>query len=275
MIIRVTCQNSSSKRRDVHRQVTKGHDMSRHIIQGHEVLRYVTQTAGENASIRSNGSLFQFLSSHSHQSTLSHLELGHTWRELNDTNYFDAIAYDGSAVKFSVDECKNDILPWLYVGLKINGDLYPLKAVRGFERGAPGMVFRIFAEECSHLETVCERISEISRKMGAVEAVYTKCLEEIKKREKNPDLFDLLFLLYEGELANISAYDYRSIIVLLLKSFLEPHLHDLFYIDAEEKSVAAEKALLAEVEGENDETEIIWEESVAYFGAFNQFISLG
>ncbi|KAK0602833.1 hypothetical protein LWI29_037422 [Acer saccharum] len=28
--------------------------------------------------------------------------------------------------------------------------------------------------------------------MGAVEAVYTKCLEEIKKREKNPDLFDLL-----------------------------------------------------------------------------------
>ncbi|KAI9169338.1 hypothetical protein LWI28_010823 [Acer negundo] len=28
--------------------------------------------------------------------------------------------------------------------------------------------------------------------MGAVEAVYTKCLEEIEKREKIPDLFDLL-----------------------------------------------------------------------------------
>ncbi|KAK4834480.1 hypothetical protein QYF36_023507 [Acer negundo] len=58
------------------------------------------------------------------------------------------------------------------------------------------------------------------------------------------------FLWNEGELANIFVSDYRSIVVPLLKSFLEPHLQDLFYKDAEEKSEAAAKALLAEVEAE-------------------------
>ncbi|TXG59016.1 hypothetical protein EZV62_016845 [Acer yangbiense] len=148
--------------------------------------------------------------------------------ELNVTNYFDAIADDGSAVNFAVDECKddcllpysNDILSWLYVGLKINEDLYQWKAVRGFERGAPEMVFRIFVEECSHLAKVCERISEISSKVGAVEAVYTKCLEEIKKRKKNPDLFDLLCkrkIVLQGDHDDIASRIESEIISDLLK----------------------------------------------------------
>ncbi|KAK0601796.1 hypothetical protein LWI29_027479 [Acer saccharum] len=44
--------------------------------------------------------------------------------------------------------------------------------------------------------------------MGAVEAVYTKCLEEIKKREKNPDLFDLLCkrqIVLQGDHDNIAS----------------------------------------------------------------------
>ncbi|KAK1562101.1 hypothetical protein Q3G72_006300 [Acer saccharum] len=148
--------------------------------------------------------------------------------ELNVTNYFDAIADDGSALNFAVDECKddrvlpysNDILSWLYVGLKTNEDLYQWKAVREFEREAPETVFRIFVEECSHLAKVCERISEISSKVGAVEAVYTKCLEEIKKRKKNPDLFDLLCkqkIVLQGDHDDIASRIESEIISDLLK----------------------------------------------------------
>ncbi|KAK1563511.1 hypothetical protein Q3G72_028556 [Acer saccharum] len=49
---------------------------------------------------------------------------------------------------------------------------------------------------------------------------------------------------YEWDLASISVYDYRSIIVPMMKSFLQPLLKDL-YEDAKEKSKAAEETLLA------------------------------
>ncbi|KAK1562112.1 hypothetical protein Q3G72_006435 [Acer saccharum] len=62
---------------------------------------------------------------------------------------------------------------------------------------------------------------------------------------KDLSILDAIVLRYEGELANISVYDYRSIIVPLLKAFLEPQLQDLFYKDANEKSEAAAKELLA------------------------------
>ncbi|KAK3227537.1 hypothetical protein Dsin_007399 [Dipteronia sinensis] len=59
-------------------------------------------------------------------------------------------------------------------------------------------------------------------------------------------ILDAIALRYEGELANISVYDYLSIIVPLLKAFLESHLHDLFNKDGKEKSEAAAKELLAD-----------------------------
>ncbi|KAL5808879.1 hypothetical protein ACOSQ3_029570 [Xanthoceras sorbifolium] len=48
---------------------------------------------------------------------------------------------------------------------------------------------------------------------------------------------------YERELASISVYDYRSILLPMMKLFLQPHLQDL-YEDANEKSKATEEALL-------------------------------
>ncbi|KAI9154587.1 hypothetical protein LWI28_028482 [Acer negundo] len=90
-------------------------------------------------------------------------------------------------------------------------------------------------EEPVHLSTLCDTRIKISRKLTAVQVENAAAQR---------------FLWNEGELANIFVSDYRSIVVPLLKSFLEPHLQDLFYKDAEEKSEAAAKALLAEVEAE-------------------------
>ncbi|KAL5808878.1 hypothetical protein ACOSQ3_029569 [Xanthoceras sorbifolium] len=60
---------------------------------------------------------------------------------------------------------------------------------------------------------------------------------------------------YERELASISVYDYRSIIVPMMKSFLQPQLKDL-YEEANEKSKAAVEALLAEMALEEAEKKI-------------------
>ncbi|TXG59020.1 hypothetical protein EZV62_016849 [Acer yangbiense] len=51
---------------------------------------------------------------------------------------------------------------------------------------------------------------------------------------------------YERELTNITVCDYRTIVVLMLKSFLQSRLNNL-YEDAQEKSKAAEEDLLADV----------------------------
>ncbi|KAL5806679.1 hypothetical protein ACOSQ4_029412 [Xanthoceras sorbifolium] len=84
------------------------------------------------------------------------------------------------------------------------------------------------------------------------------CIEKALRRLKMQLLKDLsfhdtvifrrlaAFHQYELELTNMSVCDYRSIIMPMLKSFLQSHLKDL-YEDAEEKSKAAEEALLAEV----------------------------
>ncbi|KAK0585577.1 hypothetical protein LWI29_030723 [Acer saccharum] len=60
---------------------------------------------------------------------------------------------------------------------------------------------------------------------------------------------------YERELASISVYDYRSIIVPMIKSFLQPRLKDM-YEDAKEKSKAAAEALLADLTLEETEKKI-------------------
>ncbi|KAI9153994.1 hypothetical protein LWI28_019489 [Acer negundo] len=77
-----------------------------------------------------------------------------------------------------------------------------------------------FESLLKNLAKVCERISEISSKVGAVEAVYTKCLEEIKKRKKNPDLFDLLCkrkIVLQGDHDDIASRIESEIISDLLK----------------------------------------------------------
>ncbi|KAK3227794.1 hypothetical protein Dsin_007656 [Dipteronia sinensis] len=63
-----------------------------------------------------------------------------------------------------------------------------------------------------------------------------------------------LFNQYKLELTNISVCDYRSIVVPILKEFLQSHLKDL-YEDAEKKSEAAEKALLADIANEEADKE--------------------
>ncbi|KAL5742316.1 hypothetical protein ACOSP7_029048 [Xanthoceras sorbifolium] len=87
-------------------------------------------------------------------------------------------------------------------------------------------------QECTKLTDTCIKLALQRLKMQLL---------------KDLSFLDAIILRYERELANISVYDYRSIIVPLVKSFLQPHLYDLFYKDAEEKSEAAAKALLAEV----------------------------
>ncbi|KAI9154488.1 hypothetical protein LWI28_026990 [Acer negundo] len=67
----------------------------------------------------------------------------------------------------------------------------------------------------------------------------------------------IAFRKYVKELTNETVCDYRSIVVPMLKSFLQSHLKDL-YEDAERKSKAAEEALLAAmaIEADKDSADV-------------------
>ncbi|KAK9182592.1 hypothetical protein WN944_025737 [Citrus x changshan-huyou] len=179
------------------------------------------------------------------------------WGELNGANVADesAVLPDG-----------NEVVSWLHLCPNIGAYSRLWKRLRDSRRGKAKDIFGIILEECSHLAPAQSRISELSSKMKAVEALENNFFEEITTRKqrqehvfkhtdnciklplqklkmqilRNMALVDAaiwrrthVILMFYLTIDKLSSYDYRSIIVPLLKSFLQTHLENLFQKDDE------------------------------------------
>lgn len=100
------------------------------------------------------------------------------WGELNGANVADesAVLPDG-----------NEVVSWLHLCPNIGAYSRLWKRLRDSRRGKAKDIFGIFLEECSHLAPAQSRISELSSKMKAVEALENNFFEEITTRKQRQE----------------------------------------------------------------------------------------
>ncbi|KAL5808889.1 hypothetical protein ACOSQ3_029580 [Xanthoceras sorbifolium] len=116
-------------------------------------------------------------------------------------NYLDAVADDGSAVSFSADDCEDDVLPdrddivsWLHMGSNCGEGLVSWTSLRESQRSQAMKSHGVYLEKLSVLPNIGARNAEIASKLTAIQTVASMFLQEIEKREKNPEYEPQLYM---------------------------------------------------------------------------------
>ncbi|KAK1561948.1 hypothetical protein Q3G72_003647 [Acer saccharum] len=109
--------------------------------------------------------------------------------KLNATNYFDAVAGDGSAVRLSAVAdvpVRDDIVSWLYMGSNCGEGLVSWKSLLESRKSQVVKSQTACLEKLSVIPQTSAENDEISSKLTAIQKLENMLLEEIEK-EKNPE----------------------------------------------------------------------------------------